>query len=38
MTRPLLLLWTDGADTYARALAQAGLADRLRIESLPRAA
>ncbi|WP_198369841.1 D-2-hydroxyacid dehydrogenase [Roseomonas rosulenta] len=38
MTKPLLLLWTDGAEPYARAIAEAGLADRLRIETLPRAA
>jgi phosphoglycerate dehydrogenase-like enzyme len=38
MTRPLLLLWTDGAEAYARAIAAAGLTDRLRIEALPRAA
>ena len=38
MTKPLLLLWTDGAEPYARAIAAAGLADRLRIEALPRAA
>jgi phosphoglycerate dehydrogenase-like enzyme len=38
MTKPLLLLWTDGAEPYAQAIADAGLADRLRIESLPRAA
>ncbi|CAH0196503.1 D-2-hydroxyacid dehydrogenase [Roseomonas sp. CECT 9278] len=38
MTKPLLLLWTDGAEPYARAIAEAGLADRFRIETLPRAA
>lgn len=38
MTRPLLLLWTDGAEPYARAITAAGLADRLRVETLPRAA
>jgi phosphoglycerate dehydrogenase-like enzyme len=38
MTKPLLLLWTDGAEPYARAITEAGLADRLRIETLPRAA
>jgi len=38
MTTPLLLLWTDGAEPYARAIAAAGLGDRLRIEAVPRAA
>lgn len=38
MTRPLLLLWTDGAEPYARAIAEAGLSDRLRVEVVPRAA
>ncbi len=38
MTKPLLLLWTDGAEPYARAIAEAGIADRLRIEGVPRAA
>jgi phosphoglycerate dehydrogenase-like enzyme len=38
MTKPLLLLWTDGAEPYAQAIAQAGLAERLRVETLPRAA
>lgn len=38
MTKPLLLLWTDGADPYARAIAEAGLVDRLRVETIPRAA
>lgn len=38
MTKPLLLLWTDGAEPYARAITEAGLADRLRIEMLARAA
>lgn len=38
MTKPLLLLWTDGAEPYARAIAAAGLADRLRVEIVPRAA
>jgi phosphoglycerate dehydrogenase-like enzyme len=38
MTKPLLLLWTDGAEPYARAIGAAGLADRLRIEAVPRAA
>jgi phosphoglycerate dehydrogenase-like enzyme len=38
MNKPLLLLWTDGAEPYERAVAAAGLADRLRVETLPRAA
>ncbi|MBR0680847.1 D-2-hydroxyacid dehydrogenase [Roseomonas eburnea] len=38
MTKPLLLLWTDGAEPYARAIAEAGLSDRLRVEIVPRAA
>lgn len=38
MTKPLLLLWTDGAEPYARALDAAGLADRLRVEIVARAA
>ncbi|MBR0669564.1 D-2-hydroxyacid dehydrogenase [Neoroseomonas soli] len=38
MTKPLLLLWTDGAEPYARAIAAAGLSDRLRVETVPRAA
>ncbi len=38
MTKPLLLLWTDGAEPYARAIEAAGLADRLRVEIVPRAA
>ena len=38
MTKPLLLLWTDGAEPYARAIAQAGLDDRLRVETVARAA
>lgn len=37
MTKPpLLLLWTDGADPYAQAIAAAGLGDRLRVETLAR--
>ncbi len=35
---PLLLLWTDTAEAYRKALAEAGLADRLRIATCPRAA
>ena len=38
MTKPLLLLWTDGAEPCARAIAAAGLDQRLRIETVPRAA
>lgn len=38
MSKPLLLLWTDGAEPYARAIEEAGLAGRLRIETVPRAA
>jgi phosphoglycerate dehydrogenase-like enzyme len=38
MTKPLLLLWIDGAEPYARAIEAAGLADRLRVEVVPRAA
>ena len=38
MTKPLLLLWTDGAEPYARAIEAAGLAGRLRVATVPRAA
>lgn len=38
MTKPLLLLWTDGAEPYARAVEAAGLAERLRVETVARAA
>ncbi|MFN6956364.1 MAG: NAD(P)-dependent oxidoreductase, partial [Acetobacteraceae bacterium] len=38
MSKPLLLLWTDGAEPYARAIEEAGLAARLRVETVPRAA
>lgn len=38
MTKPLLLLWTDGAGPYAAAIDAAGLGARLRVETLPRAA
>jgi phosphoglycerate dehydrogenase-like enzyme len=38
MTKPLLLLWTDGAEPYAQAIAQAGIAGRLRVEIVARAA
>lgn len=37
MTKPLLLLWIDGAEPYARAIAAAGLSDQLRVEIVPRA-
>ncbi|MBB5688543.1 D-2-hydroxyacid dehydrogenase [Roseomonas alkaliterrae] len=37
MSKPLLLLWTDGAEPYARAIEEAGLAARLRVETVPRA-
>ena len=38
MTKPLFLLWTDGAEPYRAAIAAAGLADNVRLESLPRTA
>ena len=38
MTKPLLLLWTDGAAPSAAAIEAAGLDGRLRVETLPRAA
>lgn len=38
MTKPLLLLWTDGAGPYEAAIAAAGLSDRLRVETVARAA
>ncbi|MBR0652960.1 D-2-hydroxyacid dehydrogenase [Roseomonas terrae] len=38
MTKPLLLLWTDGAGPYAAAIEAAGLADRLRVEAVGRTA
>lgn len=38
MTKPLLLLWTDGAEPYARAIEAAGLSAQLRVEVVPRAA
>jgi phosphoglycerate dehydrogenase-like enzyme len=38
MTKPLLLLWTDGAGPYAAAIEAAGLSDRLRVETVARAA
>lgn len=36
MTPPRLLLWTDAAQPYEAAIAEAGLADRVRIAALPR--
>jgi len=36
MTRPLFLLWTDGADAYRKAISAAGLDQRIRLEELPR--
>lgn len=36
MTKPLLLLWADGADTYAKAIEAAGLAGRVRIATAGR--
>lgn len=38
MTKPLLLLWTDGAGPYAAAIEAAGLDSRLRVETVARAA
>ena len=38
MTKPLLLLWTDGAGPYVAAIEAAGLSGRLRVETLARAA
>jgi glyoxylate/hydroxypyruvate reductase len=38
MSKPLVLLWTDGAEPYARAIEAAGLSGRLRVETVPRAA
>lgn len=38
MTKPLLLLWTDGAEPYAAAIEAAGLGHHLRVEAVPRAA
>jgi glyoxylate/hydroxypyruvate reductase A len=37
MTKPLLLLWADGAAPYAAAIEAAGLAGRLRVEVVPHA-
>ena len=36
MTKPLFLLWTDGADAYRKAITDAGLDLRIRLEELPR--
>jgi len=36
MTPPRLLLWTDAAGPYEAAIAEAGLADRVRLAALPR--
>ncbi|HYF08935.1 MAG TPA: hypothetical protein VD970_15030, partial [Acetobacteraceae bacterium] len=36
MTKPLLLLWTDGADAYVKAMQESGLADRVRIATAGR--
>jgi phosphoglycerate dehydrogenase-like enzyme len=38
MTKPLLLLWTDGAEAYRKAITAAGLDQRIRLEELPRTA
>lgn len=35
--KPVMVLWTDGAEVYAEALAAAGLADRLKLVPLGRA-
>ncbi len=37
MTKPLVLLWTDGAAPYGAAIEAAGLGHRLRVEVVPRA-
>jgi phosphoglycerate dehydrogenase-like enzyme len=36
MNKPLFLLWTDGAEAYRKAIAAAGLDQRIRLEELPR--
>jgi phosphoglycerate dehydrogenase-like enzyme len=36
MTKPLFLLWTDGADAYRKTITDAGLDQRIRLEELPR--
>lgn len=35
-TAPRILIWADGAEPYEAALAEAGLADRVRVTTLPR--
>ncbi|MCA3362177.1 MAG: D-2-hydroxyacid dehydrogenase [Roseomonas sp.] len=36
MTKPLFLLWTDGADAYRKAITDAGLDQRIRLDVLAR--
>jgi phosphoglycerate dehydrogenase-like enzyme len=36
MNKPLFLLWTDGAEAYRKAITDAGLDQRIRLEELPR--
>ncbi|MCA3277820.1 MAG: D-2-hydroxyacid dehydrogenase [Roseomonas sp.] len=36
MNKPLFLLWTDGAEAYRKAITEAGLDQRIRLEELPR--
>lgn len=38
MTKPLVLLWTDNTTAYVDAVAKAGLADAVRVQSLARGA
>ena len=38
VTRPLVVLWTDTADVYARAAARADLSDRVEFAAVPTAA
>jgi phosphoglycerate dehydrogenase-like enzyme len=38
VARPLVLLWTDAAEVYARAAERAGLADRVELAAIPTAA
>ena len=35
-TAPRILIWADGAEPYEAAIAEAGLADRVRVTALPR--